>query len=77
MFGMTASEARAQQKKNLIALILCVAVLDGVMIALYYAFDVRDGTVKTQQTFVGIWVVLTLIIVTTILRRIRQARRRR
>jgi hypothetical protein len=52
-------------------------VLDGVMIGLYYAFHVADGSVKAQQTFVAIWVVLTLIVVTTMVKRIRLARRRR
>ena len=73
----TPTSTRAQQKKNLIALVLMVTVLDGVMIGLYYAFHVADGSVKAQQTFVAIWVVLTLIVVTTMVKRIRLARRRR
>jgi hypothetical protein len=74
---MTSTDTRAQQKKNLIVLVLLVTVLDGAMIGLYYAFHVADGSVKLQQTFVAIWVVLTLIVVTTMVKRIRLARRRR
>jgi hypothetical protein len=73
----TSTNKRAQQKKNLIALVVMIAVLDGAMIGVYYAFHVPDLTIKGQQTFVAIWVVLTLIVVTTMVKRIRLARRRR
>ena len=73
----TAPNSRAEQKKNLITLIVLVAVLDAIMIGIYSAMHVADRSIKSQQTFVAIWVVLTLIIVTTVLKRIRQARRRR
>ena len=71
------SPARAQMKKYLLTLIVSVVLLDAVMIGAYYAFHMRDRVEKTQQTFVAIWVVLTLIVVTTIMKRIRQARGRR
>src|SRR4051812_22559155 len=53
---MTASNSRAEQKKNLIALIVMVAVLDVIMIGIYTVLHVADRSVKSQQTFVAIWV---------------------
>ena len=64
-------------KKHLLTLVAIVVVLDAAMIGAYYAFDIADRPTKTQQTFVAVWVVLTLIAVTTIMKRIRQARGRR
>jgi hypothetical protein len=52
-------------------------VLDAIMIGGYYTLHVGMRTEKTQQTYVAVWVVLTLIVVTTMMKRIRAARRRR
>ena len=72
----TSPKARAL-KKHLLTLVLSVVVLDAIMIGAYYTFHVRDRLEKTQMTFVAVWVVLTLIVVTTIMKRIRAVRRRR
>lgn len=72
----TSPNARAL-KKHLLTLVLSVVVLDAIMIGAYYVFHVRDRLEKTQMTFVAVWVVLTLIVVTTIMKRIRAVRRRR
>jgi hypothetical protein len=75
-----ASPGRAntsQMKRLLLTLVASVVVLDAIMVGIYYAFHLRDRLPKTQQTFVAVWVVLTLIVVTTIMKRIRQARGRR
>jgi hypothetical protein len=58
-------------------LLVSVVVLDAIMVGAYYAFHVRDRLQKTQMTFVAVWVVLTLIVVTTIMKRIRRVRRGR
>ena len=71
------SPKRAELKKNVLTLLVSVVVLDAIMVGAYYAFHVRDRLQKTQMTFVAVWVVLTLIVVTTIMKRIRQLRRRR
>ena len=76
MLGMM-GPVTPQAKKLLMMLIASVVVLDGAIIGMYYAFHIQDRAVKTQQTFVAIWVVLTLIVVTTIMKRIRVARRGR
>lgn len=64
-------------KRYLLTLVVGVVVLDAVAIGLYYGFHVADQSVNTQEIFVAVWVVLTLVVVTTMMKRIRQARRRR
>jgi hypothetical protein len=71
------SPATPEMKKHLLAMIVGVVVLDAAFIGAYFAFDLRARAIRTQQTYVAVWVVCTLIIVTTLMKRIRQARRRR
>jgi hypothetical protein len=71
------SALRRELKGYLMKLVVGVAALDVVAIGLYYALHIRDRPSNTQQVFVAVWMVLTLIIVTTMMKRIRQARRRR
>jgi hypothetical protein len=63
-------------KRLLLTLVGAVIVLDGSIIGLYYGFHIADRAVTTQESFVAVWVVLTLIVVTTMMKKIRQARRR-
>jgi hypothetical protein len=67
----------AELKRLLVTLIVSVVVLDAIMIGGYYALHVSMRAEKTQQTYVAVWVVVTLAIVTTMMKRIRAARRRR
>ena len=69
--------ATSEPRKQLLKLVGAVVVLHAVFIAAYYALDIRGRTEKTQQAYVAVWVVLTLAIVMTLMKRIRQARRRR
>ena len=71
------SIARSEMKRLLLILVVAVVVLDAAVIGLYYALRIEDRPLKQQQMFMSIWVVLTLIVVMTMMRRIRQARRRR
>ena len=64
-------------KKYLLQLVVGVVALDAIMIGLYYGLSVPLRPERTQQTFVAVWVVLTLIIVTTLMKKIRRARRLR
>ncbi len=73
--GQSSSVAR-ELKRYLLMLVVGVVVLDGVAIGLYYALRIADRPIKTQEVFVAVWVVLTLVVVTTMMKRIRQARRR-
>jgi hypothetical protein len=67
----------AELKRLLVTLIVSVVVLDGVMIGGYFALHIGMRPEKMQQTYVAVWVVLTLVVVTTMMKRIRAARRRR
>jgi hypothetical protein len=64
-------------KRLFLILVAAVVVLDAIMIGGYYALHVGMRAMKTQQTYVAVWVVLTLVVVTTMMKRIRAARRRR
>jgi hypothetical protein len=74
MLGMAAP---GELKRLTLILIASIVVLDAIMIGGYYALHVGMRTEKTQQTYVAVWVVLTLAVVTTQMKRIRSARRRR
>jgi len=64
-------------KSLLLTLAGAIVVLDAAVIGLYYGLHIQDRAVKVQQTFVAVWVVITLVVVTTMMKRIRVARRRR
>jgi hypothetical protein len=71
------SPVRRELKRHLLTLVGAVVVLDGLAIGVYYFFQIADRQLKTQQMFVAVWVVVTLVVVTTMMKRIRLARRRR
>ena len=75
MQAMTTTASRELMKKYLLRLVIAVALLDSVVIGLYYALRIGERPERTQQTFVAVWVVVTLFIVTTLMKKIRQARR--
>jgi heme/copper-type cytochrome/quinol oxidase subunit 4 len=64
-------------RKYLLTLVVAVVALDAVVLGIYYGMHIGDRTAKTQETFVVVWVVLTLLIVTTIMKKLRRARFRR
>ncbi len=65
-----------EMRKYLIQLVVGVVLLDAIMLGVYYGLSMRLRPERTQQAFVAVWVVLTLIVVTTLMKKIRQARRR-
>ena len=71
------SPQRKELQKRMMWLIGSIAVLHGVMIAIYYGLHVGERPMRTQQTFVAVWVVLTLLVVTTQIKTIRKLRRSR
>lgn len=73
----TPTPVTKELKRLLLTMIVLVVVLDGIIIGLYYLFHIPDRPVKTQETFVAVWVVITLLVVTTMMKRIRVARRGR
>ena len=58
-------------------LVGAVVILDAAVIGLYYALAIQARPIKQQQIFAGVWIALTLIVVTTMMRKIRVARRGR
>ena len=71
---MTSPVAR-ELKRLLLILVVSVGVLDGLIIGAYYALHIPERPVKTQETFVAVWVVVTLLVVSTMMKRIRRVRR--
>jgi len=65
-----------EQKKTLLTLVVMVAVLHSIAIAVYHFYHIPDRPLKTQQLFVGVWVMATLLVIAPMMRKIRQARRR-
>jgi len=65
-----------EMKRSLLIMVAGVVVLDAIAIGVYQVAHISERLVKTQETFVAVWVVATLIVVTTMMKRIRQARRR-
>lgn len=68
---------RREMQRLILILVGAVVVLDSAVIGLYYAAGVQARPIKQQQAFAGVWIVLTLIVVMTMMRKIRQARRGR
>jgi len=66
----------AQLRRQLNEMIGAVIVLDGVVIAIYYGMHVPDKPYKQQELFVGVWTVLTLLVVASGMGRIRATRAR-
>jgi hypothetical protein len=66
----------AQLRRQLYELIGAVIILDGVVIAIYYGMHVPDRPYKQQEIFVGVWMVLTLLVVASGMGRIRATRMR-
>ncbi len=64
-------------RKYLLVLVVAVVALDAVVLGIYYGMHIADRPEKTQETFVAVWVVVTLIIVATIMKKLRRARFRR
>jgi nitric oxide reductase large subunit len=68
---------RREVQRLIMTLVGAVVILDAAVIGLYYAAGIQARPIKQQQLFAGIWIVLTLIVVTTMMRKIRFARRGR
>jgi len=69
------SPVAAELRRLLLMLVASIVVLDGLIIGGYYLLHINLRSVKTQETFVAVWVVLTLLVVATMMKKIRQARR--
>jgi DMSO/TMAO reductase YedYZ heme-binding membrane subunit len=68
------STNRREMQRLLMILVGAVVVIDAAVIGLYYAAGMKARPIRQQQMFGGIWIALTLIVVLTMMRKIRQAR---
>ncbi len=73
---MTSPE-RQELRKRMLWLIATVVAVHGAMIGIYYALHIQLRPDKTQQTFIAVWVVLTLAVILPQMKRIRAMRRPR
>jgi heme/copper-type cytochrome/quinol oxidase subunit 4 len=64
-------------RKYLIVLVVAVVALDAVVLGIYYGMHIAERPERTQETFVAVWVVVTLLVVATIMKKLRRARFRR
>ena len=69
------SPQRKQLRRRMMILMGSVAAVHSIVIAIYYALHIADRPTKTQQTFIAVWVVLTLAVVTPQMKNIRKLRR--
>lgn len=75
MVTTPAEPQRELMRKHLLRLVIAVVALDAAVIGAYYGFHIADRAERTQQMFVALWVLVTLLVVTTQMKKIRQARR--
>jgi putative Mn2+ efflux pump MntP len=67
----------SELRRRTLILVASVVALDAVVIGIYYALHIQQRPIKTQETFVAVWVVLTLLVVVTQMKEIRKFRRPR
>jgi hypothetical protein len=61
-------------KRNLLLLIIAIVILDSFAIAMFYLFHFNRDIGPRQNTFIGIWMLLSAVVVAVQLRKIRRAR---
>ena len=71
------SPSRQELRGRMLKLIVSIAVVHGVAITAYYALHVPERPMKTQQTFIAVWVVVTLGVLVPQMKGIRALRRPR
>ncbi len=71
------SPAREAIRKRMLWLIGSVVLVHGVMIGIYYGLHIAERSMKTQQTYIAVWVVITLAVVVPQMKEIRKYRRQR
>ncbi len=77
-FPPTRGSVNSREMRRLtLILVGSIVVLDAAVIGIYYGFHIPERPMKTQESFVAVWVVLTLLLVTTQMKKIRKLRRAR
>ncbi|HEY4307376.1 MAG TPA: hypothetical protein VGM82_23085 [Gemmatimonadaceae bacterium] len=76
---MTSPPPMSPQKKELrrrmLVLMGTVLAVHSAVIGIYYLLHIADRPTKMQQTFIAVWVVLMLAVVTPQMKGIRKLRR--
>ncbi|HEY4130722.1 MAG TPA: hypothetical protein VGM50_08890 [Gemmatimonadaceae bacterium] len=70
------SQNSREMRRLMLILVGSIVVLDAAVIGVYYGFHIPERPMKTQESFIAVWVVLTLLLVTTQMKKIRKLRRR-
>jgi hypothetical protein len=65
---------REALKRHLLIMIVAIIVLDSIAIPMFYLFHFDRDVGTRQQTFIGIWVLVSAAVVAVQLRKIRRAR---
>jgi membrane protein YdbS with pleckstrin-like domain len=65
-----------EQKRILLTLVVMVVLVHAIAITVYRVAHIPERPMKTQQEFVGVWLIATLIVVVPMMKRIRRGRRR-
>jgi hypothetical protein len=72
--GPNPSADRDSINHHLIVMVAAIAVVDVVAIAAFYAAHLNNNPGPAQQTFIGIWILISLAIVFIQQRKIRRVR---
>lgn len=73
----TESQERSPQaviKRELLVMVAIIVVLDAVAITAFYLLHLNRGGGTPQEAFVGVWTVVSFLVVAVQLRKIRRAR---
>lgn len=73
--GPISSPDREAIKHHLIVMVSAVVIVDVIAIAIFYALHLNGNAGPRQQTFIGIWILVSLGIVVIQQRKIRRAQR--
>ena len=65
---------RSPAARHLVVMVAAVTALDAAAIAAYYLAGIASASTATRNAFTAVWMIATVIIVGTGLRRIRRAR---
>ena len=73
--GSTPSPDRDAIKHHLLVMVAAILGIDVIAIAIFYALHLNGNPGPRQQTFIGIWILISLGIVAIQQRKIRRAQR--
>jgi len=65
---------RAAVKQHLIRMIVAIVILDAIAIPVFYLLHLNEQPGTRQNTYIGIWTLVSALIVAIQLRKIRRAR---